>query len=154
MSKSKIDVLLLERVPSLGGAGDVVRVAPGYFRNCLCKRQAVFMTDKMKELQHRLLEERERQDRSIMDSLSKLLASLSGTTLVFKERADEYNHLYGSVSALDIAKAMSSEEFEVVPDMLSLDKPIKMLGDFSITVSFKGLSGEVSISVVPADTTT
>jgi large subunit ribosomal protein L9 len=140
-----MDVILLERVEKLGHIGDVVKVKDGFARNVLLpQRKALRATADNKK--------RFERDR---DTLLKLNAEkkshaesgagkLGGTSYVLLRQASETLQLYGSVSARDIADAVSTSGTTIGRHQVRLDKPIKMLGVHDVRVA---LHPEVLITV-------
>ena len=105
-----MEVILREDVDKVGARGALVKVADGYARNFLLpKRLAVPATDANKKIVDQEREaylRREAKDRSESEDLAKLL---TGVTLTFRQKVGENNHLFGSVTAKDIADALEAE---------------------------------------------
>jgi large subunit ribosomal protein L9 len=140
-----MQIVLLERVESLGVIGDVVKVRDGYARNFLLpQRKALRATDenlKRFEAQRADLEKRNAEART---QAEKSGASVDGKTFVLLRSAGETGHLYGSVSARDVVEAASAEKIELPRSGVVLDKPIKLLGIYDVRVR---LHPEVTVTV-------
>lgn len=140
-----MQVILLERVENLGQMGDVVTVRPGYARNFLLPRQkalratqdnvAHFEAQK-KELEAQNLKRREEAE--------KVAKKIDGLKIVLVRQASEAGHLYGSVSARDIADGVTEKGFKIDRNQVNMDRAYKTLGLFPIKVS---LHPEVSVEV-------
>ncbi len=140
-----MEVILLERVAKLGQMGEVVRVKDGYARNFLLPRQkalrataankARFEGQKV-QLEARNLELRKEAD--------KVAEQLAGTTVIVLRQAGETGALYGSVSAKDIADALTAAGTSVAKNQVSINAPIKALGLHTVPVS---LHPEVEVNV-------
>ena len=104
-------------VRSLAGldfkAFDVVEVSPGYARNYLLPKDlAVQPTPgNIKKVEERR-KEIERQERERRDQQAALLKQLEGVEVTLERRANEQGHLYGAVSATDIAKALQAQGYD------------------------------------------
>ena len=148
-----MEVILREDVPHLGTIGDVVKVRPGYARNYLLPRGLATVADKrnVRALEHerRLVEEKRRRVVGAAEQLSKRLAS---TRLVIKARAGEEGKLFGSVTNIDIERALTEQGLSVERRRIRLDDPIKTLGDHKVAVTLAaGVSGEVTVTVAPVE---
>lgn len=140
-----MDVILLERIESLGQMGDVVKVKPGYARNFLLpQKKALRATKENREYfdtQRAQLEAQNLQRRSDAQAVSGKMDNLS---VVIIRQAGEFGQLYGSVSTRDIASAVTAAGFTVNRQQVTLDAPIKTLGLHKSRVA---LHPEVSITV-------
>ncbi|MBN2072030.1 MAG: 50S ribosomal protein L9 [Candidatus Krumholzibacteriota bacterium] len=130
-----MELLLKTSVPGLGERGDIVKVKPGYARNYLLpKKMAVPATESMKRVilqENRLIEIREDKVKRSLQEVAKKMKDLSCTIVV---QAGEEDKLYGSVTAHDIAEAISQQGFDVDQKMVMLEDPIKMLGVYTVDI--------------------
>src|SRR5438094_6041536 len=103
-----MEVILREDVPSLGTVGDVVKVKPGFARNYLLPRGLAVVADRRNvhvlEHQKRLAADKRERDRKQAQSAAQQLSSVR---LTIKARAGEEGKLFGSVTNLDIEKALA-----------------------------------------------
>ncbi len=140
-----MQIILLERIENLGQMGDVVRVKPGYARNFLLpQKKAVRATDDNRsrfEEQRAQLEVTNLQRRGEAEAVA---VKLEGLTVVLIRQAGEAGQLYGSVSARDIADAVSAAGFTVGRQQIRLNQPIKTLGLHKVSIS---LHPEVSVQI-------
>jgi large subunit ribosomal protein L9 len=148
-----IEVILKEPVDSLGGRGDVVKVADGYARNYLLPRQlALAVTPGNKrqiDAEKKRALAREAEERA---GATALAARLAQVECVVARRVGENDTLYGSVTSADIAEALARLGFEVDKRKIQLDEPLKQLGEFSVPVKLhRDVSAPVKVLVVKAD---
>jgi large subunit ribosomal protein L9 len=140
-----MEIILLERIESLGQMGDVVRVKNGYARNYLLpQRKAVRLTDENRkrfEEQRAQLEATNLQRRGEAEAVA---VKLEGLAVMLIRQAGEAGQLYGSVSARDIADAVTAAGFTVERQQIRLQQPIKTLGLHKIGV---GLHPEVTVQI-------
>ena len=140
-----MEVILLERIESLGQMGDVVSVKPGYARNYLLpQKKALRANDgnrKVFEERRAQLEAENLERKSEAEKVSK---TLDGMTVVLVRAAGESGQLYGSVSARDIADAITDAGVTVGRSQVKLDKALKALGLEPVRVQ---LHPEVSVNV-------
>jgi large subunit ribosomal protein L9 len=126
-----VKVILLEPLENLGDVGQVVNVKPGYARNYLLPRGlAVLATESnLKALEAKIRAQAKRlaERKAEAERLKEILENL---TLTIPVRAGE-NKIYGSVTAKDIAEALSRQHgITIDPKRLGLEKPIKELGEY------------------------
>jgi large subunit ribosomal protein L9 len=141
-----MEVILLERVEKLGHMGEVVKVKAGFARNFLLPRKKALRATKENlaffESQRAQLEANNLKRK---EEAQFVAAKMDGLALLMVRQAGEAGHLYGSVSARDVADAISEKGFKVERSQVNLDQPLKMLGQTSVKVS---LHPEVAVQVV------
>src|SRR5215217_9688513 len=106
---ANVKLLLKESIKNVGRVGDVVEVSPGYARNYLLPHDlAVQPTpNNIKKIELRR-KEIEKQERELREQQAALLKQLEGVEVTLERKANEQGHLFGGVSATDIAKALQS----------------------------------------------
>jgi len=140
-----MEVILLERVEKLGAIGDVVKVKNGFARNYLLpNKKALRANDtnrKLFETNRARIEEENATKRSDAEAASK---GVDGKTVQLIRQASNVGHLYGSVSARDIAEALEGVGAHVAKSQVVLDRPIKAIGVHEVRIA---LHPEVSVTV-------
>lgn len=140
-----MDVLLCEDVDNLGQRGQVVRVRAGYGRNYLLPQKMAVKASagnkKMLDDQRRLLAKREQRERV---SAQTEADKLQGLELRFERRVGEHGILFGSVTALDIAEALSERGLAVERRRIGLREHIKEVGEYDVVIK---LHRDVSPSI-------
>lgn len=141
-----MDVVLLERIESLGQMGEVVSVKNGFARNYLLpqgkaqratpENLASFEARRV-ELEARNLERRKEAE--------SVAAAMPETTFVVIRQAGESGQLYGSVAARDVVEGLESIGFKIERSQVVLNRPIKTLGLHPVRVS---LHPEVHVEVI------
>lgn len=130
-----MEVLLKRSIETLGGIGDVVTVRPGHARNYLLPLGYAVPVTKAnlqqieKERALALSEERTR----ILD-IKELAEKVAETSVTIEGRANEEGHLFGSVSASQIAVAMREKGFSIEEKQVRLEAPLKEIGVFDVTI--------------------
>jgi large subunit ribosomal protein L9 len=130
-----MEVILKQKIQGLGDRGDVVKVKEGYARNFLFpKRLALPSTPS----QRRVLEEEGRlhvvRDVKLKQNVQAVAEKMKGLSCTLVVQAGEEDKLYGSVTAHDIAKAISDQGFAIDHKQVVLEEPIKKLGVYSVSV--------------------
>jgi len=131
-----MDVILMERVESLGQMGDVVKVKTGYARNYLLPRgKAMRATEENRrefDTRRTHLEATNLEKRGEAEAVAR---KADGLSVVLVRQAGEAGQLYGSVSARDIADAVTAGGVSVTRPQIRLDRPIKTLGLHQVRIS-------------------
>jgi large subunit ribosomal protein L9 len=146
---ANVKLLLKESIKNVGRVGDIVDVSPGYARNFLLPRDlAVEPTpNNVKKIEARKqeIEKMERERREQQANLIKLLAKVE---VHLERRANEQGHLFGGVSATEIAKSLQVQGYNVQPDDVLMPGKIDRVADYVITVKFaEDLSTEMKVWV-------
>lgn len=149
-----MQVILVESVSNLGRLGDIVEVKPGYARNYLLPRGIARMAtpENRQELEARRAE-LERAEAERIKSAQAKHDQLDGQTVTIRARVGPEEKLFGSVSAGDIADALSATAgVEVEKRNVRLPEgPLRTTGEFPLTVHVYGdLDAAVTV-VVAAD---
>src|ERR1700761_489292 len=107
-----MEVILREDVEKVGARGSVVKVADGYARNFLLpKRLAVAATDSNRKIVDQEREAHLRREAKAQTDAADLGKMMANVTLTFRQRVGENNHLFGSVTAKDIAEALEAQNY-------------------------------------------
>lgn len=130
---SSVQVVLKEDIEKLGKAGDLVKVKPGFARNYLIpKSLAVAATrGNIAKIEHdraAVMAQIAKQRKSAED----IAGRLAKVTVKIERPAGEGDKLYGSVTAKDIAEALSTMDFDIDRKKLELPETLKQLGEFDI----------------------
>lgn len=131
-----MEVILLEHVNKLGKMGDKVTVKNGYARNYLLPtKKALRATKENMAVYERQKAELEARNNSLLENATKQAQDLEGFKIVLIRQAAETGQLYGSVSIRDIAAAMKEAGRNIERRFISLERPIKDLGVYKISVN-------------------
>ena len=146
-----MEVILREDVKSLGKAGAIVRVKPGYARNYLLPQGLAYeATEGNKKRiagESRARETRATEDRS---AAQEAAAKLEAVTVTISAKAGEGERLFGSITAQDIADALQQAGHPVDKRRIDLDHPIKLLGDHTVAIRIHpDVQAAVRVRIVP-----
>jgi large subunit ribosomal protein L9 len=145
-----MEVILREDVKSLGKAGDLVRVKPGYGRNYLLPSGLAYEATEGNK-KRIAAETRARSTRAAAErtEAEARAAQLGAVELTLKGKAGEEGKLFGSVTASDIAEALAAKGFDVDRRRIELDQPIKSLGRHTVGVRLHAdVRAEIRVDVV------
>ncbi|HEX9702685.1 MAG TPA: 50S ribosomal protein L9 [Rhodospirillales bacterium] len=140
-----MEVILLERIEQLGQMGDVVKVRAGYARNFLLpQKKALRATDENKRRFETQRAQLEADNLTRRQEAEGVATKLDGLQVIIVRQAGDAGQLYGSVSARDIADAVSAAGFTITRQQVGLQNPIKALGLYDVRVA---LHPEVTVKV-------
>ena len=140
-----MQVILLERIERLGKIGDEVRVKNGFARNFLIPQgKALVANDRNRKRFEHEREAIEARNAAARDAAKTDAEKLEGAVFVLIRQAGETGQLYGSVSARDVADAAEEAGHQVPRSGVRLDKPIKSIGLFDVSIR---LHAEVTVKV-------
>ena len=145
-----MEIILLDKIDSLGNVGDIVTVKPGYARNYLfpkglavrsSKRNIAFVEEKRKNIELKIAKE-EQASQAIFDSLKNV-------EILMEVEVGENDKLFGSVTTMDLQKALNGQNIEIEKQDILLDNPIKSLGVYDIPIKVtSSLKQNIKVNVV------
>ncbi len=146
-------VILTEYVYMHGVAGDVVDVADGFARNYLIPQgKAIKATPQALARHQALLEAATLRRKELTSKLIEVSENLNGTELVFGRKAGRNNKLYGSVTTMDIAKAILEETGIDIDRRRISERTLRELGEFDVPVRMgPDLSPVVKVVILPEE---
>jgi len=140
-----MDVILLERIEKLGSIGDVVKVKNGYARNFLLPRgKALRANESNRKVFEANREKIEAQNAERRSHAEADASKVEGAKVQLIRQASNAGHLYGSVSARDLAEALEAQGHKVAKHQIVLDRPIKSIGVQEVKIA---LHPEVSVTI-------
>ena len=143
-------VLLRQDISGVGRRGDIVSVSSGHARNFLLPRGlAIAATDGAVVQATSMRRARDLREAADRESAQAIVAELAKRTIQVHAKAGSEGRLFGSVTATDIAQAVSTQT-GITLDRKSIEiaSPIRTVGDHSVTVElFAGITGTISLSV-------
>jgi large subunit ribosomal protein L9 len=128
-------VILADDVRGLGHRGETVTVKPGYARNFLFPQGVAWEATEANV--RRLSEERKKYDEKMLREktvASEAASKVEGLTVTIVKKAGDEGHLYGSVTASDIADALAAKSIEVDRRRIELAEPIRSVGSHTVHV--------------------
>jgi large subunit ribosomal protein L9 len=145
-----IEVILREDITTLGRAGEMVRVKPGYARNYLLPQglayEATEGNKKRVAAESRVRAARNQAERS---DAERFAATLREVTLTVSRKAGEEGKLFGSITPQDIADALGREGHTVDRRRIELEHPIKTTGPHVVAVRLHPeVHAELRVNVV------
>lgn len=140
-----MEVILLERIESLGQMGEVVKVKAGFARNFLLpQKKALRASDSNRKVFEERRAQLEAQNLERKGEAETVAGTLDGMMVALVRAASESGQLYGSVTARDVAEAITAAGVTVGRSQVRLDKALKQLGLEPVRVQ---LHPEVAVTV-------
>ncbi len=144
-------VLLKEDVDTLGYAGEVHDVTPGYGRNYLIpKGFAVKATPGVLKAAETWRKKAEARREQLRREHEAMMERLNGTILNFTALAGEQGKLYGSITTQNMAEALT-EELGVEIDRRKIDSPgLRQVGEHQVAVVLsRDYRAHVTVNIHP-----
>lgn len=145
-----MEIILLDKIDNLGNVGDVITVKPGYARNYLfpkglavrsSKRNIAYVEEKRKNIELKIAKE-EQASQAIFDSLKNV-------EILIEVEVGENDKLFGSVTIMDLQRALNEQNIEIQKQDILLENPIKSLGVYDIPIKVtSSLKQNIKVNVV------
>jgi large subunit ribosomal protein L9 len=145
-------VVLTEDVAHLGKQGEVVEVRHGYGRNYLLPnglatiptQHNLKLLDRYKIRVHQAKEARMADLRALAEQIQRV------PHVTIEAAANDEGHLYGSVGAAEISKALYGKNLKVEPGMVRLEGAIKECALYEVNLNLGyDITTAVKVMVVP-----
>ncbi len=130
-----VKVILKEDVSGLGKSGDIKQVKDGFARNYLFPQKLALEASaaNLKAVEA-VAKKRQAQRQLEKNKALEVAAALSNLSVTLTVDVNEEGKMYGSLTAQDIARAVSAEGIEIDKKSILLDAPLKELGIFDLEV--------------------
>ena len=144
-----MEIILTKDIKALGEAGKLVKVKAGYARNYLLPNDfAIYASpknlSKIEEIKKIAADEKI----ALYGKYKEVINKIEGVELTFIRKADENDHLFGSVSENDIVKALAEKEIEIHRADVVMEKHLKEVGSFDVEISFASeLTTNVKVTI-------
>ena len=144
-------VLLTQTIERTGIVGEVLEVSNGFARNYLLPKGLAVEPTKsnLKKVEARR-QEIEKQEREKREQQARLLKQLEGKDVTLERKANDQGHLYGAVSATDIAKALQADGFNVEAEDVLLSGKLDQINTYTVKIRFaEDLETDLKVYVAP-----
>ncbi len=131
-----MEVILRYDITKLGHAGQAATVSDGYARNYLLPKGLAEKATKENlarieaELKRRKVAEAKEKE-----SCEALVSKLAEVSVTIPRKAGEDDKLFGSVTNIDIAKALEKEGITIDRRKILVEPPIRDLGVFTVDIA-------------------
>ena len=146
-----MEIILKQDMDNLGYADEIVKVRPGYARNFLIPRGlATIASESNRKILAETQKQRAHKAQKIKGDAESVAKQLEAMTLKIGAKVGESGKIYGSVTVLQIADALSKHDVIVDRKKIHLDtEHIKALGTYTATVNLhKDVKAKVTFEVI------
>lgn len=141
-------IILTEDVKKIGKKGEVVNVKQGYFRNYILPNNLGVEANKenLAKLDEHLKQLKKEEDENIKAAMENK-EKIEKIEVIIKVKAGENGKLFGSITNMDIKKALDEKNIEV--DKKKIDKAdIDSIGDYEVTIKlYQQVSAKLKVKV-------
>ena len=148
-----MEVILIQDVANLGYKNDIVKVKDGYGRNYLIPNKfAVIANDSnRKQLAENLKQQAHKMAKLLADAQA-LAEQLANTVITLSAKANEDGKIFGTVTTAQVAEALANQGSEVDKKVISIEIPVKTLGEATATAKLhREVKAEIKLNVVAAE---
>lgn len=144
-------VLLQADVKGTGRKGQILEVKEGYARNFLLPRGlAVPATDsevrRVRDRQEAEVRRKAREEEAAREEARKV----QGARVVLRRRTGDGEHLFGSVTAAEVAEALRAAGHPVDRKAVALSEPLRRLGSHAVRIRLHPrVSAEITVVIEP-----
>ena len=148
-----MEIILMDKVVNLGNLGDVVKVKDGYARNFLIptgqakratKANIAAFAERKAEL--------EKQAAEKLAAAQARAEKIAGLAVTISQKAGVDGRLFGSVTNVDIAEALTAQGVEIAKAEVRLPEgPFKTVGEYPVTLALHSdVTCDITVTVVAA----
>lgn len=115
--------------------GDVKEVSDGYARNFLLRRgiAEIATAEKVKEVEAKMSKLKKEEAEKVKEA-KELVAKLKKENIILLAEVNEEGHLYGSLSAKEVAEKLEEMGYEIGGEDIEMEESIKELGEYEVLV--------------------
>jgi large subunit ribosomal protein L9 len=147
----QIEVMLMDNVKKLGKSGQIVKVAPGYFRNFLSpKGLAAIATEAAKRRLKKLEAERAVKAAEEKKAALEVAKQLQDLSITVSANTTDGKRLYGSVGASDIVAAIEANRgIKLKRSQLDLEDSLKEVGEYEANIDLgHGVNVKFTVTIL------
>ncbi|MFT6631368.1 MAG: large subunit ribosomal protein L9 [Bacteriovoracaceae bacterium] len=142
-------VILTDSVKSLGNIGEIVNVSQGFARNYLIPNKKAKLADEGNSKQmadyQKMLAKKVAEEKAAAEDLAKKISKI---TINLVKKVGGTGRLFGTVTNSELSKELEKQGAIVERRLITIETPIKTLGDFDITAKlFKGVEATFKVKV-------
>lgn len=145
-----MEIILKQDVQNVGHKDDVVTVKNGYGRNFLIPQgYAILATPTAKKIHAETMKQRAHKEAKIRTEAEKLAKKLEGTALKIAAKTSTTGKIFGSVTNIQIAEAISAQGFEIDRKNITIkNESVKEVGTYQAKVKlYKDIVVDIDFEV-------
>lgn len=142
-------VILLENIDKLGKKYEIKEIKDGYARNFLIPKNLVKLaTKKSLKWLEKQKESETSKDEEELKKIQQVASEIEGLEIVIPVKKGEEGQLFESITEQKISDKLKELGFEIKKAQISLEEPIKEIGEFPAKIRFEhNLEAEVKVIV-------
>ncbi|NQW26543.1 MAG: 50S ribosomal protein L9 [Flammeovirgaceae bacterium] len=145
-----MEIILREDVKGLGYKNDTVNVKPGYGRNFLIPKGVAILASKSnkKMIDENIRQAAHKAEKFLKDAQA-IADKLGDLILEITTKAGESGKIFGAITALQVADALTVKGFILDRKKITISKSIKELGDYKAVIDLhKNIHHEITLRVI------
>lgn len=128
-------VILLSDVKGKGKKDSVINVSDGYANNYLIKNNlAVPYTKRSCEILNEELDERQKNEDALVESLNEIKKKLDGKTITFKVKTGTSDKVFGTISNKQISEKLKDMGYKIDKKCIKSEIAISSLGVTKVSI--------------------
>ncbi|NQZ75650.1 MAG: 50S ribosomal protein L9 [Ekhidna sp.] len=145
-----MEVILREDIQGLGYKNDTVDVKPGYGRNFLIPRgMAIIASASNKKMIAENIRQAAHKAEKAKKDAEQTARQIGDLVIEIKTKAGESGKIFGAVTPIQVAEALSAQGHEVDRKKISFEQKIKELGEYTALLDLhKEVHHPVQVKVV------
>lgn len=143
-------VYLMQNVPKVGMAGEIINVSDGYAANFLLPRKlGVQLTSANEAFYKNRVIQVEHRKEVIETETSMIAEKIKATEIKLKCKVHDDGKLYGAISQHEVVDALQAKGITVSKSQVVFDKSIKKTGTHAVTIKLSSrLQPQLTVKVV------
>ena len=149
-----IEVLLMDNIKKLGKSGQIVKVAPGYARNYLFKKNlASLVTEEARRRLKKLEAERAAKAAEAKKEALEVARKLQNLEITVSVHTTDGKKLYGSVGATDILAAIEANRgIKLERNQIDLADNLREIGEYESNIDLgHGVTVKFKVTILDED---
>ena len=149
-----IEVLLMDNIKKLGKSGQIVKVAPGYARNYLFKKNlASLVTEEARRRLKKLEAERAAKAAEAKKEALEVARKLQNLEITVSVHTTDGKKLYGSVGATDILAAIEANRgIKLERSQIDLADNLREIGEYESNIDLgHGVTVKFKVAILDED---
>ena len=145
-----MEIILREDVKGLGYKNDTVNVKLGYGRNFLIPKGVAILASKSnkKMIDENIRQAAHKAEKFLKDAQA-IADKLGDLILEITTKAGESGKIFGAITALQVADALTVKGFILDRKKITISKSIKELGDYKAVIDLhKNIHHEITLRVI------
>jgi large subunit ribosomal protein L9 len=149
-----VKVILLQDVNKVGKKYEVKNVADGYARNFLLKKKlAKPATEESLEWLEAQKEELRKKAEEELEKTQNFASNLDGFELLITVKTGDKEEMFEAITVSKIAEKLKEQGFEIKKTQITLEKPLKELGEFPVRIKMAhNLEAEIKVIIIEEKT--